>query len=149
LSKLELHCSFQEKACEKIVEKVYQDDGFDLTREEENAIFQTSFKETTGCKANRLHGHGYLSRYPTRSQVMDSKFLEQARATAATSKKNIELETQVQLLNEKLASEVAERERIVQEKMQALQEEEERKRQLLREEMRKEMVAALTAAQQV
>ena len=63
--------------------------------------------------------------------------------------KEHELETQVQLLNEKLASEVAERERIVQEKMQALQEEEERKRQLLREEMRKEMVAALTAAQQV
>ena len=114
LSKLELHCSFQEKACEKIVEKVYQDDGFDLTREEENAIFQTSFKETTRCKANRLHGHGYLSRYPTRSQVMDSKFLEQARATAATNQKNIELENQVQLLNEKLASEVAERERIVQ-----------------------------------
>jgi hypothetical protein len=116
LSKLELHCSFQEKACEKIVEKVYQDDGFDLTREEENAIFQTSFKETTGCKANRLHGHGYLSRYPTRSQMMDSKFLEQARATAATNQKNIELETQVHLLNEELASEVAEWERIVQEK---------------------------------
>jgi hypothetical protein len=115
-------------------------------------VIATTFKSgcnISRCKANRLHGHGYLSRYPTRSQVMDSKFLEQARATAATSKKNIELETQVQLLNEKLASEVAERERIVQEKMQALQEEEERKRQLLREEMRKEMVAALTAAQQV
>jgi S-adenosylhomocysteine hydrolase len=120
LSKLELHCSFQEKASEKIVEKVYQDDRYDMTREEENAIFQTSFKETTGCKANRLHGHGFLSRYPTRSEVMDSKFLEQAHATAATNQKNIELEAQVQLLNEKLASEVAERERIVQEKMQAL-----------------------------
>jgi hypothetical protein len=34
------------------------------------------------------------------------------------------------LLNEKLACEVAERERILQEKMQALQEEEERKRQV-------------------
>ena len=66
---------------------------------------------------------------------MDSKFLEQARATAATNKKSIELETEVQLLNEKLASEVVEQERIV-------QEEEERKRQVLREEMRKEMVAA-------
>jgi hypothetical protein len=82
-------------------------------------VIATTFKSgcnISRCKANRLHGHGYLSRYPTRSQVMDSKFLEQARATAATSKKNIELETQVQLLNEKLASEVAERERIVQEK---------------------------------
>jgi hypothetical protein len=76
------------------------------------------------------------------------KIPRQARATAATNQKNIELETQVQLLNEKLASEVAEWERIVQEKMQALQEEE-RKRQVLREEMRNEMVVALTAAQQV
>ena len=33
--------------------------------------------------------------------------------------------------------------------MQALQEEGERKRKILREKMRKEMVAALTAAQQV
>lgn len=140
----------QEKATEKIVEKIYQTERFKLTREEENAIFQTTFKETTGCKANRLHGHGYLSRYPTRSQVMESKFLEQARATVATNQKNIELESQVQLLNEKLACEVAERERILQEKMQALQEEEERKRQVLREEMRQEMVAALAAvAQQV
>ena len=106
---------------------MYQTERFDLTREEENAIFQTTFKETTGCKANRLHGHGYLSRYPTRSQVMESKFLEQARATVATNQKNIELESQVQLLNEKLACEVAERERILQEKMQALQEEEEKK----------------------
>lgn len=129
---------------------MYQTERFDLTTEEENAIFQTTFKETTGCKANRLHGHGYLSRYPTRSQVMESKFLEQARATVATNQKNIELESQVQLLNEKLACEVAERERILQEKMQALQEEEERKRQVLREEMRQEMVAALAAvAQQV
>ena len=60
---------------------------------------------------------------------MESKFLEQARATVATNQKNIELESQVQLLNEKLACEVAERERILQEKMQALQEEE-RKRQV-------------------
>ena len=149
MSKLELHCSFQEKASEKIVEKVYQDDRFVMTREEENAIFQTSFKETTGCKANKLHGHGYLSRYPTRSQVMDSKFLEQACAMTATNQKNIELESHVQLLNEKLVSEVAERERILQEKMQALQEEEERKRQVLREEMRKEMIVALAIAQQV
>ena len=129
---------------------MYQTERFHLTREEENAIFQTTFKETTGCKANRLHGHGYLSRYPTRSQVMESKFLEQARATVATNQKNIELESQVQLLNEKLACEVAERERILQEKMQALQEEEEKKRQVLREEMRQEMVAALAVvAQQV
>jgi hypothetical protein len=61
---------------------------------------------------------------------MESKFLEQARATVATNQKNIELESQVQLLNEKLACEVAERERILQEKIQALQEEEERKRQV-------------------
>jgi hypothetical protein len=54
------------------------------------------------------------------------------------------------LLNEKLACEVAERERILQENMQALQEEEERKRQVLREEMRQEMVVALAVvAQQV
>jgi hypothetical protein len=33
--------------------------------------------------------------------------------------------------------------------MQALQEEEERKRQVLREEMRKEMIVALAIAQQV
>jgi hypothetical protein len=107
---------------------MYQTERFDLTREEENAIFQTTFKETIGCKANRIHGHGYLSRYPTRSQVMESKFLKQARAIVATNQKNIELESQVQLLNEKLACEVAEQERILQEKMQALQEEEERKK---------------------
>ena len=110
-----------------------------MTTEEENSIFQSSFKETTCCKANRPYGHGYLSSYQTR---------------ATTNQKNIELQGEVQVLKEKLANEVAERERILQEKIQELQEEEDRKRQLLQEEeerkrqalmeeMRKEIVVAL------
>ena len=125
------------------MEREQQSNLSSLTREEENVFFQSSYKETTGCKATRLHGHGYLSKYPTQSRMLNVQFLEQARATAATNQKNIELQGEVESLKEKLEKEVAERERILEEKMQQLQEEEDKKRQALREEMRKEMLAAL------
>jgi len=36
-----------------------------LTVEEENAIFQKHYKETTGTKTYRCHGLGYMAKYPT------------------------------------------------------------------------------------
>jgi len=33
--------------------------------EEENALFQKYYKETTGTKTYRCHGLGYMAKYPT------------------------------------------------------------------------------------
>jgi hypothetical protein len=40
-----------------------------LTVEEENAIFQKNYKETTGTKTYRCHGLGYLAKYPTQTAL--------------------------------------------------------------------------------
>jgi hypothetical protein len=53
-----------------------------LTHEEENIIFQSSYREITGTKRTVVHGHGYMAKYPTRAELMDAQ-IEQAHATAA------------------------------------------------------------------
>lgn len=93
-----------------------------ITSEEENIIFQSTYKETTRSKSSKVHGHGYLAKYPTRSQLLNDKLEEQARAAAATQHKNDVLEEQLEIVNEKLANEKAERERDKEESMRQMQE---------------------------
>jgi hypothetical protein len=68
-----------------------------LTHEEENIIFQSSYREITGTKRTVVHGHGYMAKYPTRAKLMDAQ-IEQARATATEQEKNKHLEAEVQRL---------------------------------------------------
>jgi hypothetical protein len=40
------------------------------TPQEENLFFQTTYKETTRCKSSRTFSHGYLAKYPPRSELL-------------------------------------------------------------------------------
>jgi hypothetical protein len=51
-----------------------------LTHEEENIIFQSSYM-VTRTKRTIVHGHGYMTKYPTTAELMDAQ-IKQACATA-------------------------------------------------------------------
>jgi hypothetical protein len=57
-----------------------------LTHEEKNIIFQSSYRKITGTKRTVVHGQGYMAKYPTRAELMDAQ-IEQARATVAEKEK--------------------------------------------------------------
>jgi hypothetical protein len=65
-----------------------------LTHEEKNIIFQSSYRQITGTKRTVVHGHGYMAKYPTRAELMDAQ-IEQARATVAEKEKNKHFEAEV------------------------------------------------------
>jgi hypothetical protein len=44
-----------------------------LSIEEEKNIFQSTYNNITWCKSSKLHGHGYLVKYPTRRQLMEAE----------------------------------------------------------------------------
>ena len=98
-----------------------------LTQEEQNILFQSSYREIIGGKTTVIHGRGYMVKYPTRAELMDAQ-IEQARKTAAEQEKNINLEGEVQRLREQLANEAAEMDRKVEEARHQIQEEEQIKR---------------------
>jgi hypothetical protein len=106
------------------------------TPQEENLIFQTTYKETMRCKSSRTFCRGYLAKYPTRSELMKDRLQEQARAAAIATKKNSELQDEVQ---ERLANEVAEREYDKEESRLLM----EQQLEATRNEMRKEFLAML------
>nr|TKW28076.1 hypothetical protein SEVIR_3G300500v2 [Setaria viridis] len=108
---------------------------------EENNVFQICYKQSTRCKTHRTHGHGYLSKTPSRSELLKAQIQEQARAREAANHKNNTLQQKVDKLEEQLANEKAERERILEEKLLQIQEEENNKRQALREDIMKEMLS--------
>ena len=101
----------------------------------ENTIFQSSYKEITGCKTTTVHGRGNMSKCPTEMASMKAQLQEQARATKTANQKNIQLQDEVDKLNDKLADQKAESERILEEKMQLFREEESKKLQAFREEL--------------
>jgi hypothetical protein len=53
-------------------ERKLEDDRL-LSPEEENNIFQSTYKNIIGCKSSKLHCHGYLSKYLTRRQLMEAQ----------------------------------------------------------------------------
>ncbi|PNT65573.1 hypothetical protein BRADI_4g44621v3 [Brachypodium distachyon] len=89
-----------------------------LTAGEEDIVLRSAYKETTRTKTTKLHGHGYLSTYPTKNQLLQERLELQAR--------------EVEILKEKLAKEAAEREA-----------EKEDLKKSIREEMRQEVHALL------
>jgi hypothetical protein len=80
-----------------VFEREFQDDII-LSIEEENNIFQSTYKTIIGCKLSKLHGHGYLAKYPTWRQLMEAQIKEHAHASAVAHQKNIQLESKVQQL---------------------------------------------------
>ncbi|RLM51458.1 uncharacterized protein C2845_PMPSC055550 [Panicum miliaceum] len=126
-------------AAEKIAEKECGSERAFLTPEEEDIVFQSTYKQSTGCKTDKLLGHGYMAKFPTRSQLMTAKLEEQARASAAAQQKNIEVQGEVEKLKEKLANLEAERYMIIEESKRQIQQEEEKKRQAFKEALREEL----------
>lgn len=82
-----------------------------------------------------------MSKTPSRSELLKAQIQEQARATEVANQKNNALQQKVDKLEEQLANEKAERERILEEKLLQIQEEENNKRQALREDIMKEMLS--------
>ena len=89
-----------------------------LTVEEENAIFQKHYKETTGTKTYRCHGLGYMAKYPTRMALLNEREENLALWSAAALQHWEEVED----LKQKLANEVAARERDKEESIRQMQE---------------------------
>ena len=72
-----------------------------LSNKEESHILRETYKETTGCRSNKGPGHGYMAKYLTRSQLMNERIEEQARAAAlvvAAQQKNNETQAEVEKL---------------------------------------------------
>lgn len=107
-----------------------------LAQEDGDRIFHKSYMDTTGCKRSKPHGHGYLSKYPTRTEQMHAKIQEQALATAVANQRNDELQGEVEELKEQMVQ----KERMFEERVQQIKEEESKKR----EELKAELLAALS-----
>nr|TKV94351.1 hypothetical protein SEVIR_9G288600v2 [Setaria viridis] len=97
-----------------------------VTVSEENNVFQTSYKQSTGCKTFKKYHHGYLSKNPSHSELLNAQIQEQAH--------------KIDKLEEQLSNEKAKRERILEEKLVQIQQEENKKRQALREEIMSELL---------
>ncbi|WVZ53475.1 hypothetical protein U9M48_004411 [Paspalum notatum var. saurae] len=137
----------RDNAISRLKEREVDQQRDNLTCEEKNDVFLKSYKEVIGCKTTRMHGLGYLAKYPKRAQLMDAQ-IEQSRASSATQEKSKELEAEVQKLKEEFARQVAERDRLAEENKRQIQEEEQIKREELREQVMEDMLAMLAAGQQ-
>jgi membrane protein insertase Oxa1/YidC/SpoIIIJ len=80
-----------------------------------------------------------MAKVPTRSQLMAAKLEEQARASAAAEQKNIEVQGEVEKLKEKVANLEAEREMIIEESKWQIQREEEKKREVFKKHLEKNL----------
>jgi hypothetical protein len=110
-----------------------------LPTEEENNIFQSMYNNIIGCKSSKLHGHGYLEKYPTWRQMMEAQIEEHACASVTSHQKNIQLENKVQQLEEQHANEAIARDKILKENRWQMQEDEQKAREVLREQLREEL----------
>lgn len=128
----------QNNAAFKICE-VELDPEREVSTAEENMIFQSSYRETTQVKASKLHGHGYMSKYRTRTKLMRENLEVHARAEAAAKERSLKFEAQVENLKLQLAQEAEEREREKEENRRKMQEELESAKIALREEMKQEL----------
>ncbi|TVT97836.1 hypothetical protein EJB05_56892, partial [Eragrostis curvula] len=119
--------SMHDNVSAKMVRKEMEEDRL-MPTEEENIVFQESYKETTRCKTSKPHGYGYLAKYPTQRQLLNAQTEEAARVSIATQERNIELEG---------------RERILEEKTRHIQEEEKKAREALRAQLMADMASLL------
>jgi hypothetical protein len=97
----------------------------DCCRQKRRTIFfQSMYKNIIGCKSSKLHGHGYLAKYPTRRQLMEVQIGEHAHALAVAHHKILQLESKVQQLEEQHANEAIARDKILEENRRQIQEDE-------------------------
>ncbi|CAD6220564.1 unnamed protein product [Miscanthus lutarioriparius] len=90
------HSNLIESAFSKIAERIELEASV-ISKEQERHILHETYKETTGCRSRKGPGHGYLAKYPTRSQLMNERIEEQARASAlaaAAQQKNSEMQAE-------------------------------------------------------
>ena len=100
-------------------------------------------------QSRKGHGHGYMAKYPTRSQLMNEQNEEQARASAlaaAAQQKNIEMQAEVDKLKEQLTIQAAERESD-KEKIQHLEQQPENTSNKIREELRQDFFFTIGTTQ--
>ncbi|CAD6244745.1 unnamed protein product [Miscanthus lutarioriparius] len=105
------HSNLIESAFSKIAERIELEASV-ISKEQERHILHETYKETTRCRSRKGPGHGYLAKYPTRSQLMNERIEEQARASAlaaAAQQKNSEMQAEVEKLKEKLTVQAFER----------------------------------------
>lgn len=130
----------QENAVLNLNQKKVELERDSFTNEEQNILFQSSYREIIDCKRPAIRGHGYMAKYPTRAELMDAQ-IEQSRATAAEQEKNKHLEGEVQRLREELADQTAQTDRKVEDAAKKIQEEESIKREEMRKQMKEDMAA--------
>ena len=119
------------KICERELREV-ETEGCALAEEEENNIFQSSYRSSTGCKTSKVYGHGYMAKRPTTADRLHAQIDE-------TQRQNVELHDEVRNLRDQLANEHAERDRIIEQSRLQQQEEAHNARLPLREELREEL----------
>ncbi|KAG0525256.1 hypothetical protein BDA96_06G040500 [Sorghum bicolor] len=116
-----------------------------ISKEQERRILHETYKETTGCKSKKGPGHGYLAKYPTRSQLMNEQIEVQTRASAlaaAAQQKNSEMQAEVDSLKEQLTVQAAERVKD-KEQIEQLQHQLESTTSKIREELRQELFSLI------
>jgi hypothetical protein len=114
---------------------------------EKNLIFQEAYKRTTGSKSSKLHGNGYLARYPSRRQLMTERFEDQARSETTSHMEKEELKATLEKVQEQLQSQVAERE-AEKEEHRLQMEELQKAREADKEQLRQEFMSMLEAQRQ-
>lgn len=141
----------QEIACTEIRNKERDSTENFVPSTERNHIFQKVYQETTRCQSSKVHGNGYMARYPSRRKLMLEQSEERARYETAAHKEKEELKAQLEKLQEQLQSQVAQMEaekeehkRLMEQQkqeMEALQ----KAREADKEQLRKEFQALIQA----
>jgi len=72
----------QDIAAFKVLEAELEPNS-NVSTTQENMIFQSCYKEITQAKSSKLHGHGYLAKYPTRKELFKDNIEVQKCAEAA------------------------------------------------------------------
>jgi DNA repair exonuclease SbcCD ATPase subunit len=100
----------QEIACTEIRNKERDSIENFVPSTERNDIFQKVYQETTRCQSSKVHGNGYMARYPSRRKLMLEQSEEHARSETAAHKEKEELKAQLEKVQEQLQSQVAQME---------------------------------------
>ena len=82
-----------------------------LSTAEENLIFQSTYAEATQTKSSKVHGHGYLAKHRTRTDLLQENVQLLARNEVEANIKENAFREEVARLKAQLANEIEERER--------------------------------------
>jgi hypothetical protein len=107
-------------------------------------MFQKAYNEVTKCKSTKLHGNGYLTKNPTRRQLLNAEREEQIRREELQHQEHVELMDAFGQLQEKMSSWEEERETERREHARQL-EESEKRRQADLQQLRQEFLSMLQA----